>query len=73
MRQLLHATLGVFRELIKRGAAARARGLDPDTARAEIMPQIKDLMVQITGDARRRIARSKFSSSIGSCTGSTTS
>ncbi len=49
--QLLHATLGVFRELIKRGAAAKARGLDPDIARAEIMPQINELMVQITGDA----------------------
>ncbi len=47
---LLHATLAVFRELITRGAAAKARGLDPDTARAEIMSQIKALMVQITGD-----------------------
>lgn len=49
--KLLHATLGVFRELIKRGTEAKTRGLDPDTARAEIMPQIKALMVQITGDA----------------------
>ena len=48
---LLHATLAVFRELVARGAAAKARGLDPDTARAEIMPQIKAWMVQITGDA----------------------
>ena len=48
---LLHATLGVFRELIKRGAEAKARGLDPDGARAEIMPQLKDWMVRITGDA----------------------
>ena len=47
---LLHATLTVFRELIKRGVETRARGLDPDTARAEIMPHLKDLMVQITGD-----------------------
>ena len=49
--QLLHATLGVFRELITRGTGAKARGLDPDAARAEIMPQIKQLMVPITGDA----------------------
>ncbi len=48
--ELLHATLGVFRELAKRGADAKARGLDPDAARTEIMPQIKELMVSITGD-----------------------
>ena len=49
--KLLKATLAVFRELVKRGADAKARGLDPDAARAEIMPQIKELMVPITGDA----------------------
>lgn len=48
--KLLHVTLGIFRELVKRGAEAKARGLDPDAARAEILPQIKDLMVQITND-----------------------
>jgi cyclase len=48
--KLLKATLSVFKELVKRGADAKARGLDPDAARAEIMPQIKDLMVPITGD-----------------------
>ena len=48
--KLLKATLGVFRELVNRGAAAKARGLDPDAARAEIMPRIKERMVQITGD-----------------------
>ena len=48
--KLLHATLAVFRELLKRGADARSRGLDPDEARAEILPQIKDLTAQITGD-----------------------
>ena len=37
-------------ELVKRGADARARGLDPDAARAEIMPQILELRSQITGD-----------------------
>ena len=49
--KLLKATLAVFRELVKRGADAKARGLDPDAARAEIMPQIRELMLAITGDA----------------------
>lgn len=48
--KLLHATMAVFRELLKRGAAARARGLDADAARAEIMPEITPLMIAITGD-----------------------
>ena len=47
--QLLQATLAVFRELVRRGAAAKGRGLDPDAARAEIMPRITDLMLPITG------------------------
>lgn len=49
-KQLLHATMGVFRELLKQGAAARARGFDPDAARAAIMPSLRPLMLQITGD-----------------------
>jgi glyoxylase-like metal-dependent hydrolase (beta-lactamase superfamily II) len=48
--KLLKATLAVFKELVKRGTDAKARGLDPDAARAEIMPQIKDLTSAITGD-----------------------
>ena len=48
--KLLKATIAVLKDLQKRGADAKARGLDPDAARAEIMPQIKDLMVAITGD-----------------------
>ena len=48
--KLLHSTMAVFRELLKRGADAKARGLDPDAARAEIMPEIKPLMTEITGD-----------------------
>jgi cyclase len=47
---LLKTTLAVFRELVKRGADAKARGLDPDAARAEIIPQIKELAMPITGD-----------------------
>lgn len=49
-KTLLRATMGVFRELIAQGAAARARGLDPDAARAEIMPSLRTLMLQISGD-----------------------
>src|SRR6188508_3389335 len=48
--KLLKATIAVLKDLQKRGADAKARGLDPDAARSEIMPQIKDLMVAITGD-----------------------
>jgi cyclase len=48
--KLLKGTLAVFKELVKRGTDAKARGLDPDGARAEIMPQFKELMVAITGD-----------------------
>lgn len=48
--RLLLATLAVLRELRTRGGEAKARGIDPDTARAEIMHQLKDLMVAITGD-----------------------
>jgi cyclase len=48
--KLLKATIAVFKELVKRGADARTRGLDPDAARAEIMPRIKELMTAITGD-----------------------
>ena len=48
--QLLKATIAVFKELVKRAAEARARGLDPDAARAEILPQLKELASPITGD-----------------------
>jgi len=49
-KKLLRATMGVFRELMKQGAAARVRGLDPDAARTEIMPSLRELRTQITGD-----------------------
>ncbi len=49
-KTLLRATMGVFRELLKKGAEAKARGLDPDAAKAEILPALHELMVQITGD-----------------------
>lgn len=49
-KTLLRATMAVFRELLTQGAAARARGLDADAARAGIMPGLRPLMVQITRD-----------------------
>ena len=49
-KQLLHATLAVFRVLLKEGQAAKARGLDPDQAKAEILPGLRELMVTITHD-----------------------
>jgi glyoxylase-like metal-dependent hydrolase (beta-lactamase superfamily II) len=52
-KQLLHATMDVFRVLLKEGRAAKARGLDPDQAKAEILPGLHDLMVTITGDDPR--------------------
>jgi cyclase len=49
-RALLRATMNVFRELLKKGAEAKARGLDPDAAKAEILPTLGELMMQITGN-----------------------
>ena len=47
---LLHATMDVFRVLLREGKAAKARGLDPDQAKEAIVPGLHDLMVTITGD-----------------------
>src|SRR6185295_7918475 len=38
---LLHATMDVFRVLLKEGQAAKARGLDADQAKAEILPGLR--------------------------------
>jgi glyoxylase-like metal-dependent hydrolase (beta-lactamase superfamily II) len=47
---LLHATMDVFRLLLREGKAAKAKGLDPDQARQSIAPMLHDLMVTITGN-----------------------
>jgi len=47
---LLHATMDVFRVLLREGKAAKAKGLDPDQAKEAIFPTLHDLMVSITGD-----------------------
>ena len=49
-KTLLHATIGVMRELLREGADAKRRGLDPDQARDEVMPKLHDAMVSMTGD-----------------------
>jgi glyoxylase-like metal-dependent hydrolase (beta-lactamase superfamily II) len=49
-KTLLHATMEVFRALLREGKAAKAKGLDPDQAKDAIVPGLHDLMVTITGD-----------------------
>jgi glyoxylase-like metal-dependent hydrolase (beta-lactamase superfamily II) len=49
-KTLLHATMEVFRVLLREGQAAKAKGLDPDQAKDAIFPGLHDLMVTITGD-----------------------
>ncbi len=49
-KALLHATMDVFRELLRRGKEARVRGLDADQAKAEILPALRPLMSTITRD-----------------------
>lgn len=49
-KTLLHATMDVFRTLLREGQAAKLRGLDPDQAKAEILPKLHDTMVTITRD-----------------------
>ena len=49
-RELLHATMEVFRTLLREGRAARVKGLTADQARDAVMPGLHDLMVRITRD-----------------------
>jgi cyclase len=49
-KALLRATMDLFRELIRQGKEARAKGLDPDQARDAMMPGLRGLMVKITRD-----------------------
>jgi glyoxylase-like metal-dependent hydrolase (beta-lactamase superfamily II) len=46
----LHATMGVFRELLRQGRDAKRKGLDADAARDAIFPSLRALMVTITND-----------------------
>jgi glyoxylase-like metal-dependent hydrolase (beta-lactamase superfamily II) len=49
-KALLRTTMEVFRVLLREGKAAKERGLDPDQAKAAILPGLHDLMVGLTGD-----------------------
>src|SRR5204862_1230356 len=49
-RTLLRATMSVLRELLKAGKDAKARGLDADQAKEEVLPRLHDLMVSMTHD-----------------------
>jgi glyoxylase-like metal-dependent hydrolase (beta-lactamase superfamily II) len=54
---LLHATMEVFRILLREGTATKARGIDVDTARDQIFPMLREPMLVITGeDAQRKDA-----------------
>jgi len=47
---LLRATMDVFRELLRQGKDAKARGLDPNAAREAILPSLASLKATITGN-----------------------
>jgi len=47
---LLHATMDVLRTLLAAGRDAKARGLDADQAKEEVLPRLHDLKVAITRD-----------------------
>jgi glyoxylase-like metal-dependent hydrolase (beta-lactamase superfamily II) len=49
-KELLHAHIDVFRELLRRGREAKAKGLTPDQAKAAILPGLHDAMVKMTHD-----------------------
>src|SRR5215204_2549043 len=46
---LLRAHMEVMRALLKSGREAKARGLDPDQAREEILPRLHDVRERVTG------------------------
>lgn len=53
-KALLHATMDVFRELLRQGRDAKAKGLDPDQAKEVILPSLKELRARITKDDPRQ-------------------
>jgi cyclase len=58
-KTLLHATMDVFRVLLREGQAAKAKGMTADEAKDAIFPGLHDLMVKITGDDAGRNAAFK--------------
>ena len=49
-KTLLRAHIEVMRELLKAGNDAKARGLDVDQAKEEVLPRLHDVMVKMTND-----------------------
>jgi hypothetical protein len=49
-KALLRTTMSVLRELLKTGKGAKARGLDADQAKEEVLPRLRDLMLSMTRD-----------------------
>jgi len=49
-KTVLRTTIRILRELLSAGKDTRARGLDPDQAREEILPRLHDLMLAMTHD-----------------------
>ena len=49
-KTLLHATMQVFRELLRQGKDANAKGLTVDQATAAIVPTLRDAMLTMTHD-----------------------
>jgi cyclase len=58
-RTLLHATMDVFRVLLREGKAAKEKGLTPDQAKEAIFPSLRDPMATITGGDASRVAAFK--------------
>jgi len=52
-KELLRATLDVFRTLVREGKAAKERGLSADQAKDDVMPRLHDQMIRITKDDPR--------------------
>jgi hypothetical protein len=52
-KTLLHATMDVFRVLLREGKAAKERGLTPDQAKEAIFPRLHDAMVRIPATSPR--------------------
>jgi cyclase len=52
-KTLLHATMDVFRELLRQGKDAKVKGLDPDQAKEAILPSLEELKLRITKDDPR--------------------
>jgi cyclase len=49
-KALLRAHIDVMRQLLKAGKDAKARGLDADQAKEEVLPRLHDVMVWMTRD-----------------------